>query len=109
MLDKADKKQAAREFKERKPAPGIFALRCRPMDRVWVDSSPNLNAAQNSQFFQLRNRSHRNAEMQAEWNQHGEEAFSFEVLEALPEDTPPLNVHDLLKERKRAWTAQLVS
>jgi hypothetical protein len=56
MLEKAAKKKAAREFKERKPAPGIFALRCRATDRAWVDSSPNLDAAQNSQFFQLRQR-----------------------------------------------------
>jgi hypothetical protein len=29
------------------------------------------------------------------------------VLEALPEDTPPLNLHDLLKDRKLAWAEQL--
>jgi hypothetical protein len=66
-----------------------------------------LNAAQNSQFFQLRQHLHRNKELQSEWNRLGEEAFAFEVLEALPEDTPPLNLHDLLKDRKKVWAEQL--
>jgi hypothetical protein len=107
MIDKAERKEAARQFKERKPSPGIYALRCRATGRSWVDSSPNLDAAQNSQFFQLRQKLHRNKDLQAEWNAHGEESFEFSVLETLPEDTPPLNLRDLLTERKQAWTKQI--
>jgi hypothetical protein len=106
MIAKADRKEAARQFKERKPSTGIYALRCSTTGRTWIESSPNLDAAQNSQFFQLRQRLHRNKELQAEWNAHGEASFSFEVLENLPEDTPSLNLRDLLAERKRAWAEQ---
>ena len=106
MIAKAERKEAAREFKERKPSPGIYALRCHATDHTWVDSSPNLAAAQNSQFFQLRQRLHRNKELQAEWNAQGEETFTFEVLETLPEETPSLNLRDLLTERKQAWSKQ---
>ena len=81
MIAKAERKEAARQFKERKPSPGVYALRCSTTGRAWVDSSPNLDAAQNSQFFQLRQRLHRNKELQAEWNAHGEASFRFEVLE----------------------------
>jgi hypothetical protein len=90
MIAKAERKEAARQFKERKPSPGIYALRCSTTSRTWVDSSPNLDAAQNSQFFQLRQRLHRNKELQAEWNAHGEGSFSFEVLENFPK-TPRLS------------------
>ncbi|MEO6804553.1 MAG: GIY-YIG nuclease family protein, partial [Edaphobacter sp.] len=100
MIAKAERREAARQFKERKPSTGIYALRCSTTGRSWVDSSPNLDAAQNGQFFQLRQRLHRNKELQAEWNTQGEESFRFEVLEALPEDTPALNLHDILAERK---------
>ncbi|HEU5341369.1 GIY-YIG nuclease family protein [Edaphobacter sp.] len=103
MIGKAERKEAAREFKERKPLPGIFAIRCASTGRRWVDASPNLAAAENSQFFQLRQGLHRNKELQAEWNTHGERSFNFEVLEALPEDTPSLNLRDLLAERRRVW------
>jgi hypothetical protein len=106
MIAKADRKEAARQFKERKLSPGIYAMRCSATGRIWVDSSPNLDAAQNSQFFQLRQRLHRNKELQAEWNAHGEASFRFEVLENLPEDTPSLNLRDLLAERKQAWAKQ---
>lgn len=107
MISKAEKKEAARQFKERKPSPGIYALRCSATGRAWVDSSPNLDAAQNSQFFQLRQRLHRNNELQTEWNAHGEASFRFEVLEKLSEDTPSLNLRDLLAQRKQSWSAQL--
>jgi hypothetical protein len=106
MIARAERKEAVRQFKERKPSPGIYALRCRATGRSWVDSSPNLDAAQNGQFFQLRQRLHRNKELQAEWNTQGEESFEFAVLESLPEDTPPLNLRDLLQERKRFWVTQ---
>ena len=106
MIEKAQRKEAAREFKERRPTPGIYAIRCATTGRRWVDSSPNLDAAQNSQFFQLRQRLHRNKDLQAEWNEQGEVSFSFEVLESLPEDTPQLNLRDLLAERKQAWAEQ---
>jgi hypothetical protein len=106
MIARAERKEAARQFKEHKPSPGIYVLRCRATGRTWVDSSPNVDAAQNSQFFQLRQRLHRNKELQAEWNTHGEESFEFAVLEVLPEDTPSLNLRDLLAERKLAWIAQ---
>ena len=107
MIAKAERREAARQFKERKPSPGIYALRCSTTGRSWVDSSPNLDAAQNGQFFQLRQRLHRNKELQSEWNAQGEESFRFEVLEALSEDTLNLNLHDILTERKRIWTEQL--
>jgi hypothetical protein len=106
MIAKAERKEAARQFKQRKPSPGIYTLRCRITERSWIDSSPNLDAVQNSQFFQLRQRLHSNKELQAEWNAHGEGSFEFAVLETLPEDTPSLNLCDLLAERKRAWTTQ---
>jgi hypothetical protein len=103
MLDKAEKREAARQFKERKPAPGIYALRCLPTGRAWVETSPNLAAAQNGQYFQLRQNLHRNRDLQAAWNQHGEQSFAFEILEAIPEDTPTLNLRDLLKQRRQVW------
>lgn len=103
MIGKAERKEATREFKERKVRAGVFAICCSATGSRWVDTAPNLDAAENGQFFQLRQGLHRNKELQAEWKAQGESSFSFEVLEALPEDTPPLNLRDLLAERKRAW------
>lgn len=77
MIAKAERKEAARQFKERNPSPRHLrpALqRHRPHL-----GGPPPDAAQNSQVFQLRQRLHRNKASQAEWNAHGEESFGFEV------------------------------
>jgi hypothetical protein len=106
MIGKTERREGARAFKERKPSAGIYAIRCSTSGSVWIESSLNLEAAENGQFFQLRNGLHRNKEMQSVWNSEGEKAFSFSVMESLPEETPSLNLGDLLLERKRHWVEQ---
>lgn len=103
MIGKAERREAAREFKERKVRAGVFAIRCAATGARWVDTTPNLDAAENGQIFQLRQGLHRNKALQAEWKAQGESSFRFEVLEVLPEDTPEMNLRDMLAERKRAW------
>ena len=107
MDSKVDKREAARQFKERKVAAGTYAVRCSPSGEVWVGISRNLDAARNACWFSLRMHGHRVASLQAAWDVHGEGAFTFETLETLDEDTHPLAVQDLLKELKAAWVARL--
>jgi hypothetical protein len=107
MGSDVNRKEAAKEFKARKVERGIFAIRCRAAGAAWVESSPNLAASRNGEFFQLRSGSHRNHRLQEEWTARGEEAFDFEVLEMLDEDVPAMNLPDLLKEKKRKWVAEL--
>jgi hypothetical protein len=106
VIAAAERKEAVRQFKERKPSAGIYVLRCHRTGRAWVDSSPNLDAARNGQLFQLRQKLHRNQELQVEWNVQGEESFEFAVLEVLPEDTPSLNLRDRLNERRQFWAGR---
>ena len=102
-----DRKEAARQFKERKVPQGIFVVRCTATGEMWVDSSPNLGAARNSMWFQLKNGLHRDRQLQTEWNAHGEAAFEFDVVDTLDEDTPAINTRDLLREKKREWAERL--
>jgi hypothetical protein len=98
---KADRRQIASEFKERKVPQGIFAIRCAASGQVWVGSSPNLDAASNSNWFQLR--SGRNKAMQAAWTQHGEPSFLFEVVDQFEEDIAALNLRDHMALKKTEW------
>jgi hypothetical protein len=107
MESKAARKEAIREFKERKPTLGVYAVRCTATGRVWVDAFRNLDAARNSAWFSLRNGSHRDKSLQEEWNAHGEAAFQFEILEKLDQDVHPMAVMDLLKQKRSLWIAQL--
>ncbi|MEO8597012.1 MAG: GIY-YIG nuclease family protein [Candidatus Solibacter sp.] len=107
MESKAERRDAARQFKTRKVAAGAYAVRCTATGMVWVGVSRNLDAARNSAWFSLRMDGHRVPSLQQAWNAQGEDAFQFEVLDTLDEDTHPMAVADLLKERKLAWVARL--
>jgi hypothetical protein len=107
MESKVARKEAIKKFKETKPVLGAFAIRCTPTGRVWVGTSRNLDAIKNRSWFSLRNGNHSDKSLQEEWNAHGESAFQYEILEKLDEDVHPLEVFDLLKEKKNHWIEQL--
>jgi hypothetical protein len=107
MRSKEERKEAIRKFKERKPLPGVFAVRCTTTGRVWVGVSRNLDATKNGSWFCLRNGGHHDKALQEEWNVHGEPMFHYEVLDKLNDDALPLRIADLLKEKKKHWIAQL--
>ena len=102
-----NRKQAIRDFKERKPARRIFAVRCNADSQTWVGSSPNLPAWRNSLWFSLRSGGYPDQALQQAWNTHGESAFQFEILEQLDDDVSPLALGDLLKQKKQHWIQQL--
>jgi hypothetical protein len=107
-MDKSSRRQAIRDYKEKKAAPGVYAVRCAATGEVWVGGSRNLDAQQNSLWFGLRTGGHANRPMQAAWTAHGDGAFSFEALERInDEDLTPLGRADLLKARERHWIAAL--
>ena len=84
------KRDLAREYKERKQRRGVYAVRCAASGQVWASASPNLDAQQNSLWFQLKLGSHPNRALQDAWRQHGEGAFSFEIAAELSnEDRTP--------------------
>lgn len=102
------RKAAIRAYKERKTARGIFALRCKVTGSVWVDSAMDLVAAENRARSVLRHGDPQiDKSVLAEVHTHGENSFTYEILETLDDDVLPLALRDLLKERKLHWLAQL--
>jgi hypothetical protein len=104
---KLGRRQIADEFKERKVPRGIFAIRCTTTGETWVGSSPNLNAAQNSLWFQLRGGLSRHATLQQAWKQHGESAFTLDILDQFEDDIAPLLLNDLYIRKKKEWAQTL--
>jgi hypothetical protein len=102
-----NKKEAIRKFKEQKIPQGAFAVRCAATKQVWVGSSRNLNASQNLIWFSLRQGNYQEPTLQKEWNAHGEADFQYEILEVLDERALPMEVSDLLKEKKHSWMERL--
>lgn len=107
-MDRTVRRQAVRDFKERKAAAGIYAVRCAASGEAWVGASRNIDAQQNGLWFGLRTGGHPNRTMQAAWAAHGADAFAFEVLERIDrEDLTPLGLADLAKAREQHWRTAL--
>ncbi len=106
-MEPGARKAASREFKERKPIRGVFAVRSTTTGRAWVGSFPNLEAMRNRLWFTLGQGAHRDRALQKEWDAHGEGALEFEILEKFDDEMSAIEVSDGLKERKRHWAARL--
>ena len=104
-MTNARKKDLVREYKERKTRPGIFAIRCLAEDAAWTATSRDLDSQQNGIWFQLRMGNHMNKALQQAWNRHGAEAFRFEILEVVEDDSPEM-IGLVLKDRETHWRAQ---
>jgi hypothetical protein len=107
MQSKVSRKEAIREYKERKPLLGAYAVRCTANGNVWVGVSRNLDATRNGCWFCLRAGLHQERLLQEEWNAQGESVFQYEILDALEQEVNPLNVEDVLKEKRDEWVARL--
>lgn len=107
MMDKQSRRNAARDYKERKVPAGIFSLRCLATGETWVGAARNLDQ-KNGLMFSLRQGSHRNRALQAAWTAHGEAGFAYEVVETLDdEDLGPLGRDTWLKTRELYWREAL--
>jgi hypothetical protein len=107
-MDRNARREAVRAFKERKTSAGVFAVRCAPSGEVWVSASRNLDGQKASLWFQLKMKGCYARSLQAAWNQHGEAAFAFEVLETVEDDQlTPAGLADELKRLDVAWREKL--
>jgi hypothetical protein len=85
----------------------MFVVRFAEKGAVFVDATPDLNAARNMLLFTLRNGLHTNKQLQAEWNTHGESAFHYQVLEKLDDDLEQMTWRDLLKDKRKEWVERM--
>lgn len=107
-MQKEGRKAAIAAYRDRKVESGVYAVRCVPSGQVWVGSAPDLSTIQNRLWFTLRQGSNTHRTLQAAWAEHGADAFTFEVVERLPDDDNP--GHDRAAALKRAhthWLAKL--
>ena len=106
-MDRQARKAAIAEYKERKPAYGVYAVVCTATGDAWVGCSRHVDTQQNGLWFALRFGSSPYASLQAAWTLHGEAEFRFEELERLREDFPELSRLDELKKRQGLWRTRL--
>jgi hypothetical protein len=102
-----DRKAAIADYKKRKNAAGIFAVRCAATAQLWVGQTLNLDTIQNRIWFSLRVGNNSNRDLQHAWTAHGADAFTFEPLETLKDEELPYVRDRVLKERAIHWRSAL--
>ena len=101
------KKELKEQYKEIKTAAGVYQIRNLKNRKVLVETTPNLKTI-NGRLMQLRGGVHKNRQLQADWENFGEDAFVFEVLEVLEEKEDAFfDKKDALKKLGAKWLEKL--
>lgn len=77
------KKEQRNEYKLIKLRPGIFQIIYRKENKIYLETTSDLDKAFNSDIFKLKAGMHSNKDLQNDWNTFGEEEFEFKILDEL--------------------------
>ncbi len=99
-----DKRALKREYKESQRPMGVFRVRNTASGKSFIGTSVDLTAMLNRQRSQLKMGGHPNREMQTDYNEVGEAAFEFEILDELPpSDSPTYDPKSDLRALEEMW------
>lgn len=103
------KKELKRQYKLAKPEMGIFVIKNKVNGKCHLQTANNLKAALNGARARLNGGLHLFRGLQMEWDEYGEEGFTFEILERLPydEDESKLNYSEELSLLQMIWEEKL--
>jgi hypothetical protein len=103
-----DRKAQIRAYKESPRTMGIFEVRNTVSGKRLIGSATDVPAMLNRQRAQLRLGAHPNAQLQADWNTLGADAFAFDVLDVLaPPDDPAYDPRPDLDVLQALWLEKL--
>jgi len=103
-----DKKEIKKLYKQIVQPMGIFQIKNLASGKIYIGRSTDLNGKINSEKFQLKNNLHMNRELQNDFNDLGEEKFSFEILDRLlPKEKPDYDYDGDLQALKEMWLEKL--
>lgn len=98
------RKQLKLNYKQTPTPMGVYQLANNNNNKIFIGSSLNLPGKKNGLLFQLRQGGYFNKELQADWNLHGADAFSFTVLEEVdPDKNLPETWADCLAILEQKW------
>ncbi len=97
-MDKMRRKELQLEWKNRHPEMGIISVRCSATGEIFLGTSKDTRASFNSNRMKLSTRNHPNKQLQAMWNQYGEDAFEWSVYKLLKYENPEEDQTEKLPE-----------
>lgn len=105
-MDPTRRKASLAAYKERKPAAGVFAVRCLATGDCWVGRAPDIDSIWRRLSFELAQGSCRQPALQAAHARFGAATLSFEPLERIEEESDYVRDRRL-KARLDHWRAEL--
>ncbi|NLR60266.1 GIY-YIG nuclease family protein [Chitinophaga polysaccharea] len=85
----SSKKALKQVYKEMTFPKGVYLLRNKHNNKIFIGSSMDLDRAWNSLRVQLKSGNHANEALQRDWLTYGEEGFLYEIVEVLKESGEP--------------------
>ena len=102
------RKELIRQYKETPQPMGVFQIKNTRNGKLLLLKALNIPGIITRHQLELRRGMHRNHELQAEWNQYGEEVFSFEPLATIkPEEFPPEQWSAAVADLLQTWLEKL--
>jgi hypothetical protein len=105
-MDKNKRKQLLAEYKEIKTLMGIVKITNQMNGKIFMKSYPNLKNKWLTIQGQLNMGRFANMELQKDWNRHGSQSFTYEVLEAKKTDDIT-DVRWAMKQMMKPWLEKL--
>ncbi|MGE0085363.1 MAG: GIY-YIG nuclease family protein [Desulfococcaceae bacterium] len=103
-----NRKELIKQYKQTTQPMGVYQIQNRRNGKLFIGSTKNLPGKLNSHKFQLNNGVHTNKEMQKEFNEIGEEGFSFDILDCLkPKEDLNYDYTEELKTLEEMWMEKL--
>ena len=106
-MDKQRRKELQEQYKKIKIQMGVIQIKNLRNGRIYIAAYPNLKNKWPSLRAQLDTGRFVNAELQADWNALGPDAFAYEVLEEKAVDDDVRDRDWELKQMEKHWHEKL--
>ena len=103
-----NKKELIKQYKQTTQPMGVYQIKNKRNGKLFIGSTKNIPGKLNSHKFQLGNNLHTNFEMQRDFNEIGEEGFSFDTIDLLtPREDLKYDYTEDLKILEAMWVEKL--